>query len=133
MKRRNIRSLIIAFLVIIGMSGVIASPAYANGGCTDHPNTEPCISKSGNWLYADFYQIKTPDASMYTYNLTIIKNGSAVTSTGWQRLNRTGRFGPISNNVATLPPTRGSAYARVQVRTSSGVLHYSVNSPTQTW
>ncbi|MEO3811877.1 hypothetical protein ABGB17_23010 [Sphaerisporangium sp. B11E5] len=136
MSRKIAQPLIVAFLAIIGLLGVAAGPVHAtsvlNGGCTDHPNTEPCISKSGNFIYADFYQIKTPDASMRTAILKIIKNGREVGRASYT-LTRTGRYGPISNNVATLPPTNGSAYSRVEVYTSTGSLHYAVNSPTQTW
>jgi hypothetical protein len=131
MLRKSTRSLIVAVAMICGLFVAIATPAQAasGGGCYDHPNTDPCISLSGNFLYADFYQNRTPDASMYRAVLTIINKGKAVKSATYY-LTRTGRYGPISYNKATLPITSGSAYSRVQVYTNTGALHYTVYSPT---
>ncbi|MGC5015049.1 hypothetical protein ACLQ2R_30160 [Streptosporangium sp. DT93] len=141
MLTKSARSLIVAaamtgglFTAFSGAAGADASapvqPAASGGGCYDHTRTDPCISLSGNFLYADFYQNSTPDSSMSRAVLTIVNKGKNVKSATYQ-LTRTGRFGPISYNKATLPVTSGSAYARVDVYTSSGALHYSVKSPVQ--
>ncbi|GII79486.1 hypothetical protein Sru01_44680 [Sphaerisporangium rufum] len=131
---KTTKTMVAAAAMTFGLFGVTATPANAasGGGCYDHPNTDPCISLSGNFLYADFYQNKRPDASMSTAVLAIIKNGLTATSQSYD-LTRTGRYGPISNNIATLPPSNGSAYARVRVYTNTGALHYEVRSPTQYW
>ncbi len=129
--RNTAQRLIVMAAMIFGLFAAMSVPANAasGGGCGSWDKTDACISKSGNYVYADFYQNVTPDSSMYRAVLTIVNKGVSVKSATYY-LTKTGRFGPISYNVATLPATSGSAYSRVQVYTNTGALHYTIYSPT---
>jgi hypothetical protein len=132
MPRKVVRTLSVAVPMVVASLMATASPAQAatGGGCTDHPGSAPCISYSNQYVHSDFYQNRRPDASMRKAALMIYVNGKHVKTKWYDPLTRTGRHGPIDFGVATMPPSRGSAYTKVRVYTSSGALHYEVNSPT---
>ncbi|MFD8154421.1 hypothetical protein ACFY3O_35935 [Streptomyces sp. NPDC001046] len=127
----KLRPTLVLAATILGLTIATGAPATAatGGGCGAKETTDACISKSGNYVYADFYQNATPDSSSTKAVLTLYNKGAAVKSATYA-LNRTGRFGPISYNVATLPVTSGSAYSCVKVYTSTGALHRTSCSPT---
>jgi hypothetical protein len=117
-------------IVILAMLGVLAvgAPARADGGCANTGAIGSCISRSGNWIYSDFYMNRPPDSSMCYAYLGIEKDGRIVYEKLYT-LTRTGRYGPISHNVATLPPSHGRARTRVQVFTCRWVHHFTAYSP----
>lgn len=116
----------------LGGVAVVASPAFAaGGGCTSHPDTEPCISRSGTTLLGDFYQMRTPDSSMYYYLFQIVSNGSVCFNTTRQRLTTSGHHS--ASNWKCASSGSGSAHSVIYVYNSAGALHYQVTSPTVTW
>ncbi|GAA4135591.1 hypothetical protein [Actinomadura keratinilytica] len=127
----------VAAAALAAVTVPMAGPAQAasGGGCKNTSAVRSCISFAGspNRLIADFYMLEPPDASWCKYELTIIKNGRVAASSGLQWLTGLGRHGPIVNRTDTLPPSKGSAYTRVNIYTCSNQFHFYADSPIQYW
>lgn len=113
---------------------LVAPPAQAarGGGCTAYYAITACIpyhTTGGGQLRPDFYMNVTPDYSRCWAQMEIVTTNVGTTWSPMYRLNRTGRFGPLYVNVATLPASSGSAINRVHVYTCDWVAHGVYTSP----
>lgn len=128
---RRLQRIIVPLL--IAMMGVVlaAAPAQADsgGGCRTVSFVGSCISRIGNYLYADFYLSTNPDFSRCKATLAIIVDG-VYREGATYNLTRQGRYGPISENVASLPLKNQQAYATTTIYRCDWTPHYTVNSPT---
>lgn len=131
MSHKVAKSLFMTIPALIATVTVSGAPAQAatGGGCNHRADTTPCISYAHQGVWSDFYPIRPPDAGSRLADLMIYVNGRNVRTVRYT-LTRTGRHGPISWNVATIPPSRGSAYTKVRIYDTLGRFHYEVNSPT---
>lgn len=132
--RKVLQGAVCASVTVAGLGTMTtAAEAATGGGCTSHPSASPCISKTGNYVYSDFYVNRPmPDSSMHKAALMVYVNGRHVKTQWYEPLSRSGRHGPISHNVASLP-SGGNAYTKVRVYNRAGAMHFEVNSPTVRW
>jgi hypothetical protein len=109
-----------------------AAHAATGGGCGPTNPIDPCISWSsaaGGQVSADFYVNVTPDYDRCIVLFGVSKNGVFVQPQKTYTLTHTGRYGPITVPTATMPPSRGSAFARVNVYNCDSQFLYSQDSP----
>ena len=110
-----------------------AAEAASGGGCAGSA-VASCISYSGSQtaLVADLY-VNEPDESRCSAVLEIVKDtnfGKSSVFGGPFPLTTTGRQGPVTASVLSLPPTRGSAFTRLHIYTCDGRFHHTQPSPT---
>lgn len=129
------RMLVTGFAQLVLLSALLfvapgTAEAGSGGGCLGaHQPVDPCISQNGNWIYADFYvNFTPPDVARCRGILQIIKDGRIVASQDYN-LTSAGRYGPITSNRYSIPPSSGVAFARVHVYTCNGTFHYRIDSP----
>jgi hypothetical protein len=131
--RRGLLALAAAAIAITAAL-VVAPPAQAQrgGGCTPHFAVTSCIpyhAVGSGELRPDFYLNVPPDSSRCWGRMEIVTTNIGTTWSPYYRLNRTGRFGPLTVPVGTLPPSSGSAINRVHIYTCSWVAHGIYTSP----
>lgn len=134
MRRRMLQWLLAAILVTGGVTGGVASPAFASvGGCHNDSAVNVCVNwGDSGWqtLRADFYYTGPfEDGSFYSYEVWFNLNG------GW-KLAGSGRLGPLGHYccwtrvVDNLPDIQNVAYVQVEIFTYYGSLTDWVNSPS---
>ncbi|MFI6511877.1 hypothetical protein ACIBCT_30115 [Streptosporangium sp. NPDC050855] len=98
---------------------VTGGTAQATGvlGCTGAYPISSCASRTGNYVYGDFYMNASLDTSRYYYWMEIQTTTHGSRSTSLTRLNHTGRFNPLSSgiNIASQPWKNGSVVTVVHV------------------
>ncbi|RCG22758.1 hypothetical protein DQ384_34700 [Sphaerisporangium album] len=120
-----------AVLPLIFTALLAAQPADAasGGGCTGAYPISSCISVSGVSVVADFYMNATPDTSRCWAQMEVRTTTHGTYWSARYRIDRTGRFGPISGNINSMPWKNGSAVNIVHVTTCSGSAHGDFTSP----
>lgn len=124
MFRRLARVAVIA-LALVASSVVAAQPTQAasGGGCTGAYPISVCISYQSGNLVADFYMNATPDSTRRHAYLWIEPTNVSSSGKYYFEITRTGRFGNATRYVITIPPSSGSAVAKVQLYTSGWTPH----------
>ncbi|MFF3855743.1 hypothetical protein [Micromonospora sp. NPDC002575] len=117
----------------LGLMMPTAAQAASGGGCTGAYPISSCISFSGSNAVGDFYMNATPDGSRCTALWRIESTTTGNSSWRTEALGRTGRFGPRTHPVVTMPYRNGSAVTVVEVYTCSGAFHGRYVSPRVYW
>ncbi|MEU8197071.1 hypothetical protein AB0C10_25120 [Microbispora amethystogenes] len=129
MLKRLARRAVLLSMIFTAFLATQPAQAASGGGCSGNWPISSCISVSGGNVVADFYMNATPDISRYWARMEIRTTNVGTKWTGYYRIDRTGRFGPVSFSITTMPVSSGSAVNIVHLYTDNYTAHGTEPSP----